>query len=108
MSAATVAGILTQIPWKEIFQHGPTLLNSAKGLFDNSKKQNAKESLEERVERLIKNEKEQAQLIEQLVERQELFLSTIRVINSRLKVLFICTIAAVAGLASCFVILLTK
>lgn len=106
MSPAIVAGILTAIPWKELFQHGPALLNSARGLFNKSKEQNAKESLEQRVERLERNEKEQSQLIEQLVERQELLLSAIQVINSRLKALFIGTLVTAAGLLTCIAILL--
>jgi len=108
MSAATVAGILTAIPWKELFQHGPTLLDSARGLFKKSKEQNAKESLEQRVERLERNEKDQAQLIERLVERQELLLSAIQVINSRLKALFICTLVTAVGLVTCIAILLMR
>ena len=105
MSAAIVAGVLTAIPWKELFQHGPTLLNSARGLFNKSKEQNAKESLEARVERLERNVKDQAQLIEQLVERQELLLSAIQVINSRLKALFIGTLVTAVGLVVCIAIL---
>lgn len=108
MSAAIVAGVLTAIPWKELFQHGPTLLNSARGLFNKSKEQNAKESLEARVERLERNEKDQAQLIEQLVERQELLLSAIQVINSRLKALFIGTLVTAVGLVACIAILLLR
>jgi len=107
MSAAGVAGLLTAIPWKQIFQHGPAVVDGAKSLFKKSKDPNAKESLEERVERLERNEKEQARLIEQLAERQELLLSTIQVINSRLKALFVCTLAAFAGLLACVAILVT-
>lgn len=108
MSGVVVLGILTAIPWKEIFRHGPGLLESARGLFRKSREQDARESLEQRVERLEKNEKEQALLIEQLVERQELLLSAISVINSRLKALFICTLVTVAGLVAGFAVLLFK
>ena len=108
MSAAIVAGVLTAIPWKELFQHGPSLLNSARGLFNKSKVQDAKESLEERVARLERNEKEQSQLIAQLVERQELLLSAIQVINSRLKALFIGTLVTAAGLVACIAVLLLR
>lgn len=108
MSVVTVVSILTAIPWDKIFEHGPTLLDSARGIFKKSIEHNAKETLEDRVERLERNEKEQAQLIEQLVERQELLLSTIQVISSRLKALFACTIVAVIGLITSIVILFIK
>jgi hypothetical protein len=58
--------------------------------------------------RAAPDEKDQSRLIEQLVERQELLLSAIRVINSRLKVLFICTLVTAAGLATCIAILLSR
>jgi len=108
MSVTTVGGILTTIPWKDIVKYGPTLLEAARELFKRSKEQSAKETLEERVERLEGNEKVQAQLIEQLVERQELLLSAIQVINSRLKLLFICALVTVVGLATCILVLLFK
>lgn len=108
MSAFTVAGVLTAIPWKDILEHGPTLLDSARSLFKKSKEKDAKETLEERVERLERNEKEQAQLIEQLVERQEILLSAVQVTSTRLKILFICTFVTVVGLVTCIGILLFK
>jgi len=108
MSIVTVAGVLTAIPWKDIFQHGPTLLDSARGLFKKSREQDLREPLEERVGKLERIEKEQAQLIEQLVERQELLLATIQVISSRLKALFICTLVAVIGLGICIGIIFSK
>ena len=70
MSAAAVTDILTAIPWKQIFRCGPAVVDGARTLFKKSKDPNAKESLEERVERLKRNEKEQARLIEHLAERQ--------------------------------------
>jgi hypothetical protein len=108
MSAAAVTKILTAIPWTDIFKHGPGLLDSAKGLFNKSKEPHAKGSLEDRIARLEKNEKEQAQLIEQLVERQELLLSAVQVIGFRLKALFVVTLVSIAGLVTCIVMLLSK
>jgi hypothetical protein len=108
MSALSVAGVLTAIPWKQIFEHGPGLLASARDLFKRSKPPGSKESLEQRVERLERNEKEQARLIEQLVERQELLLSASQVINSRLKALFVCTLITAAGLIACVVLLWSR
>jgi len=108
MSVATVAGLLTAIPWKTIIEHGPGLLDSARGLFKKSRDPNVKETPEERLERLEKIVKEQAQLIEQLAERQNLLLTAIQVINSRLKALIACTVLSFAGLAACITLLLLR
>ena len=108
MSAATVAGLLTAIPWKTIFEHGPGLIDSARTLFRKSRDANANESPEERLEQLEKIVREQAQLIEQLAERQNLLLTAIQVINSRLKALIACTLVSFAGLAACVILLLAR
>jgi len=108
MSVATVAGLLTAIPWKTIIEHGPGLLDSARGLFKKSRDPNVRETPEERLERLEKIVKEQAQLIEQLAERQNLLLTAIQVINSRLKALIACTVLSFAGLAACITLLLLR
>jgi hypothetical protein len=108
MSAAVVTKILTAIPWTDIFKHGPGLLDSARGLFNKSREPHAKGSLEDRIARLEKNEKEQARLIEHLVERQELLVSAVQVTGFRLKALFVFTLVAVAGLVTCIVILSSR
>lgn len=108
MSPAIVTGILTAIPWKDLLQHGPALLDSAKGLFKKSTQNDAQGTIEQRIAKLERNEKDQARLIEQLVERQELLLSAIRVINFRLKALFICTIVAAVVLVACAAIILLR
>ena len=108
MSSLIVTGLLSAIPWKQIFEHGPELLDSAKGLFNKTRERHAQESLEQRVERLERDEKEQARVIEQLVERQELMLAAIQVINARLKALFVCTLATLAGLIACIALLLAR
>lgn len=108
MSALSVAGVLTAIPWKQIFEHGPGLLGSARDLFKRSEQPGAKESLQQRVERLERNEKEQARLIEQLVERQELLLSAGQLMDSRIKILFVCTLITAAGLIACVALLLSR
>lgn len=108
MSALTIAGVLTAIPWKQIFEHGPGLLGSARNLFKRSQPPGSTASLQERLERLERNEREQARLIEQLVERQELLLAASQVINFRLKALFVCTLITAAGLIACVALLLTR
>ena len=106
MSAATVAGLLTAIPWKTILEHGPGLINSARGLFKKSQDGDAKESPEQRLERLEAIVKDQAQLVEQLVERQELLMRAIQVMDRRIKFLFACTLASACGLLACVALLL--
>jgi len=106
MSAATVAGLLTAIPWKTIIEHGPGLIDKARGLFKKSQDRDAKETPEQRLDRLEAIVKDQAQLVEQLVERQELLMRTIQVMDGRIKFLSACALATACGLLACIALLL--
>lgn len=101
MNIAVITSVLANIPWGRIIEHGPDLINSAKELFNRNKRENTspKETLEERVIRLEQNERDQAKLIEQLAERQELLLKTIAILNTRFKILAFVSVLVILGLA---------
>lgn len=81
--------VLSKIPWKDVLKFSPEILKAASSLFARNKNSHSKqETLESRIVRLESNEKEQAELIENLAERQEFLLRTAQVLDTRIKLLF--------------------
>jgi len=90
MAASFIIGILAKIPWNEIIKYGPVIIDTASNLLsrNRSAKIGAAESVEMRIARLEQNEKDQAELIKSMAERQELLVQSIRVLNVRLNITF--------------------
>jgi hypothetical protein len=53
--------------------------------------------MEKRIARLEQNEKDQAELIKSMAERQEILVQSIQVLNARLKISFLISIILVIG-----------
>jgi CBS domain containing-hemolysin-like protein len=94
-----VIKVLSKIPWKDVLKFGPAILEAASGLFArNTSPHSKQETLESRVARLESNEKEQAELIQKMAERQEFLLRTAQVLDTRIKLLFGLSIALLIAL----------
>jgi len=88
MAASFIIGILAKIPWKEIVKYGPVIIDTASSLLsrNRSNRLDPAETVEMRIARLEQNEKDQAELIKDMAERQELLIQGIRVLNARLNI----------------------
>ena len=81
--------ILSKIPWKDVFKYAPAILEVASNLLTRNKSSQPKQaSIEDRVAMLESNEREQAELIKKMAERQEFLLRAAQVLDLRIKLLF--------------------
>lgn len=97
MVASFIIGVLAKIPWKEIIKYGPVIIDSASNLLsrNRSAKIGPADTVEIRIARLEQNEKDQAELIKNMAERQEILVRSIQVLNARLNIsLFISILLA--------------
>ncbi|MEK6741975.1 MAG: hypothetical protein AABZ15_00030 [Nitrospirota bacterium] len=99
MAASFIIGILAKIPWKEILKYGPVIIDTASNLL--SKNRSAKigpaDTVEIRIARLEQNEKDQAELIKSMAERQEILVHSIQVLNARLNISLLIAVLLVIG-----------
>jgi len=90
---------LTKIPWKSILPYVPTVVETAKELLRNLGKAKtsqvqlteagpAPQDLAQRVSQLENNEARQAQLVEAMAEQQQKLIESIRILESRVQLLF--------------------
>lgn len=100
MAASFIVGVLAKIPWKEIIKYGPVIITAASSLLSrsNSAKIDPAETIEMRIARLEQNEKDQAELIKNMAERQEILVRSIKVLDTRLKISFLILIVLAIGL----------
>jgi len=105
MAASFIIGILAKIPWNEIIKYGPVIIDTASNLLsrNRSAKIGPAETVEKRIARLEQNEKDQAELIKSMAERQELLVQSIRVLNVRLNITFF--ISAILAIGLIYVLL---
>jgi len=88
MAAFYIIRVLAKIPWKEIMKYGPVIIASASTLLSKNKsvKIDPADTIEMRIARLEQNEKDQAELIKSMAERQEILVQSIRVLHARLNI----------------------
>jgi hypothetical protein len=100
MAAWYIIRVLSKIPWKEIITYGPVIINTASNLLlrNRSAKVDPADTIEMRIARLEQNEKDQAELIKSMAERQELLIQSIQVLDARLKISFVISIILAIGL----------
>jgi len=100
MAASFIIGVLAKIPWKEIIKYGPVIIDSASNLLsrNRSAKIGPADTVEIRIARLEQNEKDQAELIKNMAERQEILVRSIKVLDTRLKISFLILIVLAIGL----------
>ncbi|NLP10939.1 hypothetical protein GX408_11155 [bacterium] len=90
---------LTKIPWKSILPYVPTVVETARELMRNLGKPTAIQShatmkdvpavgLSRRVLQLEENEARQAALVSQLAEQQQKLIESLRILESRVQMLF--------------------
>jgi hypothetical protein len=99
MAASFIIGVLAKIPWKEIIKYGPVIIDTASNLLsrNRSAKIGPADTVEIRIARLEQNEKDQAELIKNMAERQEVLVRSIQVLNARLKISFLFLIILAIG-----------
>jgi hypothetical protein len=105
MAASVIISVLSKIPWKEIIKYGPVIMNTASSLLsrNRSARIDPADTVEIRIARLEQNEKDQAELIKSMAERQEMLVQSIHVLSARLKIaLTISAILAVGFIFSLF------
>jgi len=100
MAASFIIRVLTKVPWKELLKYGPVILDAATGLLARNKaaKTDPADPLEIRIARLEQNEKDQAELVKSMAERQEVLVQSIDVLNARLKLSFLLSVVLAIGL----------
>ena len=99
MAASFIIGVLAKIPWKEIIKYGPVIIDSASNLLSRNRaaKIGPADTVEIRIARLEQNEKDQAELIKNMAERQEILVQSIHVLDIRLKISFLISILLALG-----------
>jgi len=104
MTASVIIRVLAKIPWKEIIKYGPVIMNTASNLLsrNRSARIDPADTVEIRIARLEQNEKDQAELIKSVAERQEMLVQSIHVLNARLKIAFIFSLVLAIGLIYSF------
>jgi len=100
MAASVIIGVLSKIPWKEIIKYGPVIMNTASNLLSRNRSARVEpaDTVEMRIARLEQNEKDQAELIKNMAERQEMLVQSIHVLSARLKIAFILSLVLAIGL----------
>ena len=104
MAGFYIIRVLAKIPWKELIKYGPVIIDKASSLLsrNRSAKIGPADTIEIRIARLEQNEKDQAELIKNMAERQEILVQSIQVLNARLKISFLISIALAIGLVYVF------
>jgi len=99
MAASFIIGVLAKIPWKEIIKYGPVIIDSASNLLSRNRaaKIGPADTVEIRIARLEQNEKDQAELIKNMAERQEILVQSIHVLDTRLKISFLISLLLALG-----------
>lgn len=104
MAASFIIGILAKIPWKEILKYGPVIIDTASSLLSRNSSPKIgpadTDTVEIRIARLEQNEKDQAELIKSMAERQEILVQSIQVLDARLKISFLISIVLAVGFVS--------
>ena len=100
MAASVIIRVLAKIPWKEILKYGPVIIDRASWLLSRNRsvKIDPADTMEIRIARLEQNERDQAELIKSMAERQEMLVQSIQVLNARLKISLLILIILVIGL----------
>lgn len=99
MAAFYIIRVLAKIPWKEIIKYGPVIIATASSLLSRNRaaKIDPADTVEIRIARLEQNEKDQAELIKSMAERQEILVQSIQVLDARLKISFLISIILAIG-----------
>ncbi len=93
---------LAKIPWKTILPYVPAVVETAKELLRNASKSKlsgqatadgSPQNLLQRIEQLENNERKQAELIEKMAEQQQKLAESLRIVESRVQMLFWLTLA---------------
>ena len=105
MAISFIIGMLAKIPWKEILKYGPVIIDTASSLLsrNRSTRIDPAETVEMRIARLEQNEKDQAELIKDMAERQEILVQSIQVLDARLKISL--SISAILAVGFLYVLL---
>jgi hypothetical protein len=100
MAASFIIGILAKIPWKEILKYGPVIIDRASSLLSRNRaaRIDLSDTVEKRIARLEQNENDQAELIKDMAERQEILVQSIRVLHARLNILLFLSVILAIGL----------
>jgi len=100
MAASVIIRVLSKIPWKEIIKYGPVIMNTASNLLsrNRSARIDPADTVEIRIARLEQNEKDQAELIKSMAERQEMLVQSIHVLSARLKIALILSLVLAIAL----------
>lgn len=105
---------LSKVPWKQVLPYIPSVVETAKDLLRAAKKSGLAASadggpvapdLAGRVAQLENNERRQAELVQAMAEQQERFTVSLRILESRLQLLFVVTLVLLIALVAMFVYL---
>lgn len=108
------AAALSKVPWKQILPYIPSVVETAKDLLRAAKKSGLAATadggpqapdLAERVSQLETNERKQAELVQAMAEQQERLTVSLRILESRLQLLFVVTLVLLVALVAMFVYL---
>jgi len=108
------AAALSKVPWKLVLPYIPSVVETAKDLLRAAKKSGpaagadvgpVAPDLAERVAQLENNERKQAELVQAMAEQQERLALSLRILESRLQLLFIITLVLLIALVAMFVYL---
>jgi hypothetical protein len=103
---------LSKIPWKLIMPYIPSVVETAKDLLRAATKtgQDVKATAEitaaelaDRVAQLEANERKQAELVQAMAEQQERLTASLRILESRLQLLFVVTLVLLIALIAMLV-----
>jgi len=99
MTASVIIRVLAKIPWKEIIKYGPVIMNTASNLLsrNRSARIDPADTVEIRIARLEQNEKDQAELIKNMAERQEILVKSIQVVNARSNISLLISVMLAIG-----------
>jgi hypothetical protein len=100
VAALNIISVLAKIPWKDILKYGPVIIDKASGLLSRNRsvRVDPADTMESRIARLEQNEKDQAELIKNMAERQEILVQSIQVLNARLKISLLISTVLFLGL----------
>ena len=111
MPAASLLGLVLQkIPWAGLLRYGPSMVEAATSLVtrNRDRQDNAITSLEARVDKLERNETEQAKLVSQMAEQQELLAKTAAILNARIRLLVVAVVLLTACSVTALILAVVK
>jgi len=98
-ASSIVIRVLSKIPRKEVVTYGPVSIDNASKLL--SKNRSAKigpaDTVKMLIARLEQNEKDRAELIKNMAERQEILVQSIQVLNARLRISLVLAVLLAMG-----------